>query len=288
MFKLLHSPLSSSEFSTTNGVSIRWPRNCSGLILILLVLHAGAAFSQQDPLQKPKPDAPSENVADTSRWWTLTDAVAPEELKAIHDNVELHRERRRQAARSGFRESLPEKDLARVEFFIDGSTHPELFPLWMAYSSFAGSFVFATFDPEQSLEEFGFDPEARETIVELTFAFENERSNLQTEIVEAMESVTKLARLGEKRLGPKSYQLAIEARDARMLASATGYSVERVEELMKLWWEETPIEDLTVRTLPVLKEALGPNEWERFRRYLLEVQAPKMSASRYSEVGEER
>ena len=46
-----------------------------------------------------------------------------------------------------------------MRFFVDGSTHPELFQMWSVFSSFAAGFVYDEVDPRVSLAEFGFEDE---------------------------------------------------------------------------------------------------------------------------------
>ncbi|MCP4686381.1 MAG: hypothetical protein GY867_13165 [bacterium] len=70
-----------------------------------------------------------------------------------------------------------------------------------------------------------------------------------------------------------------------MLANATGYSVEEVEKILEIW-ETTRVDDFAAQALPLLKEVLGPNDWDRFRLFLLEVQVPMMSGTAYAELEE--
>lgn len=262
---------------------MRVARSPAFIILVLVAIH-GSPLSGQKP---PKPSLPPETTEESARWWTLTDEITPQELRAIHEDVELHKERYREAVRAGRQPLLPREQMDHLDFFIDGNTHPELFQLWVVFSSFAAGFAYDDVDPRVSLAEFGFEGEVLETIARLAIEFWQDRENLQERVGEEMKAVAELARLSRERLGQKGYRAATQARDANLLADATGYSVERIEGLLKLWWEETPAEDLTVRTLPRIRQALGPGVWERFRRYLLEVQAPKMSGSGFSEIEED-
>jgi hypothetical protein len=159
--------------------------------------------------------------------------------------------------------------------------------MWVVFSSFAAGFVYDAVDPRVSLAEFGFEGEVLDTIVGMTTEYWDKRENLQKGLREEMKAVAELSRLGKEILGEKNFKVAIKAKDANMLAHATGYSVEKVEKLLKLGWEATPTQDLTVQTLPLIKEALGPADWERFRLYLLEVRASDMSASNFANFEED-
>lgn len=254
-----------------------------GLLGALAAILIPPLFGQQPPT----PHLPLETTEDSARWWTLTDDITPQQLRAIHKDIALHKERYWEAVKAGIQTPLPKEQMERLSFFIDGQTHPQLFEMWSVFSSFAAGFEYDMVDPRVDLAAFGFGGEVLETIVAMTIEFWNVREELQEKVGEEMKAVAELARLSKERLGKKNYDAAIQARDAHVLSSVTGYSVERVEKLLKLWWEETPTEDLTVQTLPLIKEALGPADWDRFRRYLLEVQAPRMSASRFARIEED-
>ena len=255
--------------------------NPAFIILVLVAIHASPLIGQKQT--KPSsPDDPQglETKEDDARWWTLTDEITPEELRAIHENVELHKERYRKAVEAGLQLPKSKEQMELLNFFIDGNTHPELFQMWLVFSSFAAGFAFDEVDPRVSLAEFGFEGELLETIARVSIEFWREREILQERVGEEFKAVAELARLSKESLGQKNYKVAIKAKDATMLAHSTGYSVEQVEKLLELW-EQTPSADLTAQTLPLIKEALGPTDWERFRLYLLEVQAPNMSQSGY-------
>ncbi len=265
---------------------MRLARNPAFIILVLVAIYASPLFGQQ----QPKPSSPEAlrgpETTEDARWWTLTDEITPEELRAIHEDVELHKERHRKAVEAGIQPPKPKQQMELLNFFIDGNTHPELFQMWLVYSSFAAGFVYDAGDPRESLAEFGFEGEVLETIVRLSTEFWREREILQEKVEEEFKAVRELIRLSKEKLGQENYEVAIKAKDATMLANATGYSVEKVEKLLKLWREETPAEDLTVQTLPQIKKVLGPTDWERFRSYLLEVRAPNMLQSGHAVVEE--
>lgn len=243
--------------------------------LIVCVVLVGGQQASRGP--------PPETADDSARWWTLTDEITPEELRAIHEDVELHQERYREAVRAGTEPLLPKARMELLRFFIDGDTHPELFQMWSVYGAFAIRFEYDEEDPRVSLVKFGFKPEVAETIADLSLEYWRKRDLLWEKGQEDIDDLHEFVRLSKERVGEKGYRIAGKTRDAAKLAIATGYSVEKVEEYLKRIWEETPIGDLTRETLPLIKEALKPADWELFRQYLLEVQAPRMHSKGYSE-----
>jgi len=262
---------------------MRIARHPSLIILALAAIHASPVLGQK----QPEPSSPPESPEDSARWWTLTDEITPQELRAIHEDIDLHKERYLEEVKAGRQAPFPKKQMESLSFFIDGNSHPELFQMWVVFSSFAAGFVYDAVDPRVSLAEFGFEGEVLDTIVGMTTEYWDKRENLQKGLREEMKAVAELSRLGKEILGEKNFKVAIKAKDANMLAHATGYSVEKVEKLLKLGWEATPTQDLTVQTLPLIKEALGPADWERFRLYLLEVRASDMSASNFANFEED-
>lgn len=245
--------------------------NPAFIILVLVAIHASPLLGQQ----QTTPSSPVDSVY----WWTLTDEITPQELRAIHEDIELHKERYLEAVKAGTRR--PKKHMELVNFFIDGSTHPELYQMWSAFEAFAITFGFEETDPRASLAEFGFEGEVLEKIVNISSEFCRDREILQMKVEELFIDVIEFARLSKASLGERNTSIAVKAKDVTMLANATGYSGERVEELLELW-EQTPATDFAAQTLPLLKEVLGPTDWNRFRLYLVEVQAPMMSSLGYA------
>lgn len=258
---------------------MRTASHFSSVILVLAAIHASPLFGQVPT--KPAFVAEQGPV----EWWTLTDDITPQELRAIHEDVELHQERYREAARAGIQDRLPEESMELLSFYVNGYTHPELFQMWSVFDSFAVGFGYELNDPVGSLVEFGFEGEALATIVEISSAFERQRKILQAKVEAGFEAVSELDRLSRENLGPASYKIARHARDANMLAHATGFTVQRVEELLGLW-DSTPANDFAARTLPLLRKALGPADWNRFRSYLLTAHAPMMWSVGFSEPEE--
>lgn len=264
---------------------MRTVANSAFIVLVVVAIYASPLLGQKQPKPSTPHDPQGLETTEDARWWTLTDEITPQELRAIHEDVELHKERYREAVKAETQRLMPKEKMKLLNHFIDGSTHPELFQMWQVFSSFAAGFTFDEVDPRVSLTEFGFEGEVLETIVRFSTEFWHEREILQEKVAEEFKDVAELARLSKESLGQKNYHVAIKAKDASMLASATGYNVEKVERLLELW-EQTPADDFTAQTLPLIKKVLGPSDWERFRLYLLEVQASKMSSSGFAVMEE--
>jgi hypothetical protein len=246
-------------------------------IILVAVTNHGSLVGQE----QPEPNLP-DNVRDVeiaddwARWWTLTDELTPQELRAIHEDVELTRERYREAVNAGEKEFMPEERLARLDFYIDGSTHPELFQMWSVFDAFASGFEIPEVDPRASLAEFGFEGEVLDTIVSFSSDYWREKKILMERLMREAQPVLAFFRLGRESLGEEVFDAAYEAEDLIVMAGATGLSVDQVEEIIEAG-RRTPADDYAAEALPPLKELLKPDDWDRFRSYLLKVKAPTMS-----------
>ena len=253
----------------------------SAAFLLLMLASAFSGYAQAATSEGP--GLSGAEAESSPLWWTLTDEITPQELRAIHEDIELHKERYREAVKAGRQDPLSKEQMELLDFFIDGTTHPELFQMWLVYSGFAARLEFREDVLRTSLAEFGFQSEVLGEIVQFSSEYRRERKLLQEKVREEFKAVEKLASLSKKSLGQESYRLALKAKDAAMLASATGYSVEEVERLLVIWGQ-TPAADFTAQSLAVLKTLLEPGEWDRFRLYLLRNQAPMMSAKSFAET----
>ena len=161
-----------------------------------------------------------------------------------------------------------------LETFIDGKSHPELFPIWLVFDSFSGDIRLAKhYDPTESLIEFGPPGKTLETIIRFATGYWNERQVRVRDNLQRLEVALEFARLVDERMGPRAFEAAVRAGDTGALAEASGYSVELVEEFFATW-RRRPAEEFAIQMLPRLKAILGPISWKRFRAYLLEVKAP--------------
>ena len=190
----------------------------ASIVLVLVAIHSSPLFGQA----QPKPSPPPESTEDSARWWTLTDEVTPQELHAIHEDVELHKERYQEAVRAGKQELLPKKQMDHLSFYIDGNSHPELFPMSWAFRTFAAGFEYDLVDPRVSLTEFGFKAEVVETIAGISLEYWRKREAISAKYEEDSEDLLEFVRLSRERLGEKGFRAAGKARDATRLAIATG------------------------------------------------------------------
>lgn len=251
-------------------------RNMTVASAILIMLTFGAwPLSGQEQPESTSSETGQED--DNPRWWTLSDEITPKELRAIHEDRELQKELYREAVRAGTRDPLPEKRMERLHFFIDGSMRPELFQMWSVFDAFAISFGSEMAQPRASLAEFGFEGQVLEEIVQFCSDYWRQRQVLMTKLMEEAQPALEFVRLGREALGEEDFKAANEAEDTTRLAAATGFSVKQIEEIFETRGR-TPVQGFAAQALPLLKDILEPADWNRFRLYLLEVQAPMMSS----------
>ena len=250
-------------------IDLHW---ISAVVLAVAVSYASPVLSQEWSQRMP-PDPPWQVSGDV-RWWTLSDEITPEQLRSIHGDVELHRQRFLEAVMAGRRRLPGEGRMELLRTFIDGKSHPELFPIWLVFDSFSGDIRLAKhYDPTESLIEFGLQGKTLETIIRFATGYWNERQVRVRDNLQRLEVALEFARLVDERMGPRAFEAAVRAGDTGALAEASGYSVELVEEFFATW-RRRPAEEFAIQMLPRLKAILGPISWERFRAYLLEVKAP--------------
>jgi len=264
---------------------VRTAINPVSVLLVLLAANPPMLAGQEQlKVSSPGDLQTVETKEDDARWWTLTDEITPHQLRAIHEDVELHRERYQEGVKAGTRDPLP-RGIEGPSFFIDGTTHPELFQMCSVFDAFAIGFGLQEADPRASLVKFGFEGEVLETIIQFTNDYWRERQVLTEKLSEEMQPVLEFVLLGREKLGEENFKAAYKTRNATMLASVTGYSVEQVEKAFDLM-NQAPMGDFSAQALPLLKQLLAPADWNRFRAYLLEVQAPMMSSVSTDVLGE--
>jgi len=72
------------------------------ILLILVAIQASSLIGQnQTKVASPGTSQSPTTTEDSPRWWTLTDEITPQELRAIHEDIELHKERYREAVQAG-------------------------------------------------------------------------------------------------------------------------------------------------------------------------------------------
>ncbi|HSL83796.1 MAG TPA: hypothetical protein VLF66_13555, partial [Thermoanaerobaculia bacterium] len=132
----------------------------------------------------------------------------------------------------------------------------------------------------EALTDFGFHSAARAVILEFGRS-QHERSQ---EIVEAVREkslrfVEIQRRAIEARGGDRRAYAAVKRAARRgelgLLLSSADVSLETLTELRAAWLRG-PITETAAELLPELRSRLGPEDWERFRRFLLEHVVPQM------------
>lgn len=226
-------------------------------------------------------------------WWTLTDELSPTELRALHENVELHRERYAEASDAGYRHILGEpSSVVQVKFFYDGSLHPELVPMWMAFNAFSYRFHEEgrpNYHEEApaALADYGIEGEAQEKVLAVALRFLDESQELVSQLRGEQLAFGEILREAQERLDRDVYREAVASRDASLLARVTARDPARVERLMRVW-ERNPITERAVVSLRMLKAELEPADWARLRRFLLLEIAPVISVLDFDDEDQDK
>lgn len=259
------------------------------LTILLVVVASSSGYAQSTASEGP--GLSGTEPEDPVFWWTLTDELSPEELRAIYEDAELHRVRYRQAAEAGYREPLPEDRLKAITEFVTGSMTPELFPMWLAFDAFSAHFhgenrweAFAK-APTQ-LAKYGIDDPAAQSIIDSALRQLDESQALARELASDTLLFVALAREAKaNKVGARTLNESIARGDPNTIALATGHSPAVVAKLMKTWRRE-PVRETIVVILPELKSKLSNANWERFRLFLLKEVAPMMSGIDFSKSEE--
>jgi hypothetical protein len=214
-------------------------------------------------------------------WWTLTDEITPQELRRIYGDPKDSQRRYLLAVEKGLVKPLSPERLEELVFFQHGGQSPELLPMSEAFTLFAfrlhhrPSWIEAG---EKDLLAFGISAGGIETIIEGAERFAVEAEAMSDELREDQGAFLDIMRRAQERLGGQALDRALEARDVATLSIAAGTPVPETRRLMEAW-EIDPAAEVSATTLPRLKDALTPEDWEAFRRYLLIEVAPVSSAT---------
>ncbi len=225
-------------------------------------------------------------------WWSLTDDLSPAELRAIHENDELHQRRYLQAVKAGYRDPLPEERLEAITSFFTGQMTPELFPIWLVFDAYSTHFYggdrWEAFSkaPTQ-LAKYGIENSAVQTIIHATLRQLDESQALVRDLAPDSLLFVALARKAEAKVGATAVKESIERRDGTTIALATGRSPAFVTRIIKNSQREPSRETVAV-ILPQLKDNLSSDDWDRFRLFLLKEAAPMISTIDFSGEGSER
>jgi len=246
-----------------------------------------------------KPDRP----VDSPLWWTLTDEVTPAELKRRFSDRSHSLERYDAAVAAGLEQALPEegpRGRECLEFYLNRELTPELEPMWLAFDTFFRFYApdeQAEGEHEQSaqrdLRRFGVSSSGVDTILRIAAATEAEFDSLMDDLGPKMREMTVL--LGElyyedpqrAAFAPPHRQVleAVELRDYQTVASAVGRSVSEIRDLVDSHADWDAPYALVAEALPRLKKELTDEDWQGFRRYLLEtVVARKGNSNHFAEA----
>lgn len=144
-------------------LSLSW--RTVGLILALILLPT---VSRAQP---HKLDTPT----DSPLWWTLTDEITPQKLKALYADRTSSLARYDDAVEAGLEEPLPargKRSRACLTFYRNAELTPQLEPMWIAFRAFYNAHL----DQELSgneyvdavphrLQEFGISPSGVDVIL---------------------------------------------------------------------------------------------------------------------------
>lgn len=226
------------------------------------------------PMWWDAPHIPS----DHPYWWTLTEDLSPQELRqklqerqsAVRQEARTELEKLKTAA--GKSTTQPEEvDL----WFLRGDEHPELFPAWSAFYSFAATMM--GFDEkderEAELKELGLSAFAVRQIVDSAARVAEEAEEFHREGVSEAQGLRKLLDDVASRLPAERVRQMKAANDVDFLAAAAGVPVDEVRKLT-LRIHRDPVARAAVPAIVSLRAAIGEEQWQLFRRYLLKEVAP--------------
>ena len=216
--------------------------------------------------------------SDHPYWWTLTDELTPQELR--EKLAERHAEVRREA-NAAFEEIKRTRGAAaaydeEVEvWFLVGPEHAKLFPMWHAFYSFAAGMVVHDEKEkrEVKLKEFGLSAFAARQVVDLAERADEESEELHRQNVREAQRLRKLKQDVASRLPAERVRQMDFDEDVDFLASAAGVPVEELRTLVLRVHRHTDAVG-AVSALVSLRAAIGEEQWQLFRRYLLERAAP--------------
>lgn len=204
-------------------------------------------------------------------WWTLTDEITPAQLKQrleqrrVKEVSEYQAELKRVTG-----ESSTEPD---TTWMLSGSEHPELFSLWKTFDSFA--FTHKLKGNEEptlpKLVDFGISREAAEAII--AAAEERNASDLGVVAGKDQEQMHVLLERAREQIGRQAVEEMRWKNDFARLSGLVGWSQEALRDLAlrsrRNWRAEA-----SIPVLVALRQEIGEEQWQLFRRFLLSEVAP--------------
>lgn len=220
---------------------------------------------------------------DSPAWWTLTDEISPAELRKEFRDPDAHLARYREAVEAGApTQPLSDEDLTVLSFYYNRRVTPELTPMWLAFDAFAGGHheLIGAAHATDNLTAFGFGPTAIDTILLFGTRQSRETQEIVEEVgprsirfVEIQRRAIK-ARGGDRK-AYASVTRAARAGDLDLLLPHAGVARAELAEL-RAAWKRSPAIETAEKLLPELRQQLAEEDWERFRRFLLERVVPRM------------
>lgn len=211
-------------------------------------------------------------------WWTLTDELSPQELR--EKLSERHAAVRQQARaqlddlKRAAGESRTEKQEVQL-WFLSGAEDAKLHPMWSAFDAFSTSMMGHDEKDEREVElrEFGLSPFAARQVVDIAAQADEDATELHRENVREAQRLRKLKQEVISRLPAEQVRQMEANEDVAFLASAAGVPAEELRTLIRRV-SRNPGATTAVPALVSLRAAIGEEQWQLFRRYLLEEVAP--------------
>jgi len=233
--------------------------------LLAFLLAANPLPAQFHPLDVP---------ADSPLWWTLTDALRPEELRAAHQDTQASLDRYLKDLEAGQAQPLTEEQAKQLTFYVNPQRSPDLVPMWYAFDIFA-QFRLPREGVESIVQQLGryeVSEEGKRTVLEIATEHRVEVENAVATLGPLQVEFGRLQLRAVARLDadPNATQVVTEASrrgDVTFLAREGDESEERTRELLAAW-NRNPLTEMGERTLPTLKQSLAAADWDALRRYL--------------------
>lgn len=223
---------------------------------------------------------------DPAYWWTLTDQITPEVLRAELQSREKSRERLRAAIEAGLHDEVPEERIAELNYFIDGRLTPELQPMWEALHLWADRFDYYPNWPDDSrtyLVEHGLSPEGVETVMAFSQDYWKVRAGVMQETgPDGGRFAGEILQPAEARMGRRSFRALLKNRDFDRIATMSGKPAVEVKRLYVAWLRD-PTAESSIATLREIRGRLSAADWEAFRACMLAVTAPVVQHEGYGE-----
>lgn len=263
----------------------RYWRNGVFCLISLLVLPSVVAGQ---PLDLDTPE-------DSPLWWTLTDEITPQELRAIYRDDSAHLVRYQAAVEAGLAVPLNERQKKALKFHYHPTQNPELAPMWSAFSAFATAHL-EDDGPAitgERLVPYGISPGGIDAILSVgEEQFQEHLAMVEELEAESQEYLRLYRRLDDlarapaevkqahsvpaaRHLTPESLLEAVDRDDVALLAAASGETPAKVARL--LWVAKSnPPAATAGENLVTLRARLTAEDWNAFRRFLLEQVVSRM------------